>query len=33
MKLKCGYSMGYAGTESEWEDACEKISAWTNIIT
>jgi len=20
MKVKCGYSMGYAGTDSEWEE-------------
>lgn len=60
MKIKLGYSMGYAGTDSEWieevpedvvaegqeaidnyleetrdylfQDACEKISVWAEII-
>jgi hypothetical protein len=60
MKIKLGYSMGYAGTDSEWteeipddvveegeeaieayrdglvdsvyNEACEKISVWAEII-
>ncbi len=60
MKIKVGYSMGYAGTDSEWieevpdeiaaegqeaieeyldsvrddlwQDACEKISVWAEIV-
>jgi hypothetical protein len=60
MKIKLGYSMGYAGTESSWteeipedivedgqvaidaylesvrdslyEEACEKISIWAEIV-
>ena len=60
MKIKLGYSMGYAGTESSWteevpedvvaegqeavdayledvqqqlwQEACEKISVWAEIV-
>jgi hypothetical protein len=60
MKIKMGYSMGYAGTDTEWieeipeeviaqgagaidlyiegvnnslyDEACQKISVWTEII-
>ena len=60
MKIKMGYSMGYAGTDTEWteevpedvieggpdsiqayleetkdsvyEEACEKISVWAEIV-
>jgi hypothetical protein len=60
MKINCGYSMGYAGTDTEWteeipedviaegdeavtayidslttaiyDEACEKISVWTEIV-
>ena len=60
MKIKLGYSMGFAGTESSWteevpddvvedgqeaidayledvqqqlwQDACEKISVWAEIV-